>query len=79
MGLKQSRNLLKVIFDPGSTETLISRKALPKGIKPLPLADTKDMTTLAGTMQTKEMMHLRGLELPKFDKNNDRCAKGFHL
>ena len=68
MGLKQSRNLLKVLFDPGSTKTLISRKALPKGIKPTPLADTKDVTTLAGTIQTKEMVHLRGLKLTKFDK-----------
>ena len=27
------------------------------------------MYTLAGTTQTKEMVHLSGLKLPKFDKN----------
>ena len=31
MGLKKSRALLKVLFDPGLTKSLISRKALPRG------------------------------------------------
>ena len=53
IGLKQSRSLLKVLFDPGSTKTLISRKALPRGVIPMPLLNTKDVNALAGTMQTK--------------------------
>ena len=69
MGLKKSRALLKVLFDPGSTKTLISRKALPRGAKLIPLQQAKKVTTLAGSMQTSELVHLRDLRLPEFDKN----------
>jgi hypothetical protein len=69
IGLKKSRVLLKVLLDPGSTKTLISRKALPRGTSPIPLQQAKMVTTLAGTMKAAEMVHLRDLRLPKFDKN----------
>jgi len=69
MGLKKSRSLLKVLFDPGSTKSLIRRKALPRGAQLIPLASAKKVTTLAGSMQTKDMVHLRDLRLPEFDKN----------
>ena len=69
MGFKESRSLLKVLFDPGSTKSLISRKALPRMAKLIPLTSAKKVTTLAGSMQTKDMVHLRDLRLPEFDKN----------
>ena len=69
MGLKKSRSLLKVLFDPGSTKSLISRKALPRMAQLIPLSSAKKVTTLAGSMQTKDMVHLRDLRLPEFDKN----------
>ena len=69
IGLKQSRSLLKVLFDPGSTKTLISRKALPKGAQLIPLETARKVTTLAGSMQTAEVVHLRELKLPELDKN----------
>ena len=69
MGLKKSRSLLKVLFDPGSTKSLISRKALPRMAQLIPLTSAKKVTTLAGSMQTKDMVHLRDLRLPEFDKN----------
>ena len=69
MGLKKSRTLLKVLFDPGSTKSLISRKALPRGAQLIPLTSAKKVTTLAGSMQTSDMVHLRDLRLPEFDKN----------
>ena len=65
----KSRKLLKVLFDPGSTKTIISQKALTKDTIPKVLANTKNVNTLAGTMKTDEMVHLRNLKLPKFDKN----------
>ena len=65
----KSRKILKVLFDPGSTKTMISRKVLPKDTIPKVLSNTKNVSTLAGTMQTKEMVHLRNLKLPEFDKN----------
>jgi hypothetical protein len=69
IGAVTSRKLLKVLFDPGSTKTMISRKALPKGITPLKLGNTMNVSTLAGTMKTNEMVKLRNLKLPEFDKN----------
>ena len=68
MGLKKSRTLLKVLFDPESTKSLISRKALPRGAQLIPLTSVKKVTTLAGSMQTSDMVHLRDLRLPGFDK-----------
>ena len=63
IGLKKSRVLLKVLIDPGSTKTLISRKALPRGTRPIPLQQAKMVTTLVGTMKAAEMVHLRDLRL----------------
>ena len=67
--LKKSGILLKVLLDPGSTKTLILRKALPRNASLIPLQQVKGVSTLAGTMKAKELVHLRDLRLPKFDKN----------
>ena len=69
MGLKKSRALIKVLFDPGSTKLFISRKALPRGAQLIPLPSTKKVTTLAGSMQVSDMAHLRDLRLSEFDRN----------
>ena len=69
IGTITSQKLLKVLFDPGSTKTMISRKALPRGALPLKLSNTQKVSTLAGTMNTNEMVKLRNLKLPEFDKN----------
>ncbi len=69
IGLKKSRALLKVLFDPGSTRTLISKSCLPRGTSLIPLEQAKEVKTLAGSMKTASMVHLRDLRLPEFDKN----------
>ena len=72
IGLKKSRVLLKVLLDPGSTKTLISRKALPRCISLVSLQEVNMIKTLhSGHHETKasEMVHLRDLRLPEFDKN----------
>ena len=69
MGLKKSRSLHNVLFDPRSTKSLISRKALPRGAQLIPLTSAKKVTTLAGSVQTSNMVHSRDLRLPEFDKN----------
>ena len=69
IGLKKSRALLKVLFDPGSTRTLISKSCLPRGTSLIPLEQAKEVKTLAGSMKTASMVHLRNLRLPEFDKN----------
>ena len=61
IGLKKSRALLKVLFDPGSTKTMISKKCLPRGASLIPLEQAKEVQTLAGNMQTSSMIHLRDI------------------
>ena len=41
MGLKKSRVLIKLLFDPGSTKSLISRKALPRWAQLIQLTSAK--------------------------------------
>ena len=60
---------LKVLFDPGCIKTMISRKALPKGAI-LKLGNTQNVSTLAGTMKTNEMVKLHDLKLSEFNKNH---------
>ena len=69
IGTIDSKTLLKVLLDPGSTKTLINRKILPKDITPARLSKTTRVKTLAGTMTTSEMVILRNVRLPEFDKN----------
>jgi hypothetical protein len=69
IGLLRSRKLLRVLLDSGSNACLIKRSALPKGIIPKDLTDKKSFTTLAGTLSAKQMVTLRDLRLPEFDKN----------
>ena len=45
----RSRVLLKVLFDPGSTATLISRKCLPRHCKTCPISQGRKINTLAGS------------------------------
>ena len=48
----RSRVLLKVLFDPGSTATLISCKCLPRHCKTCPIAQGRKINTLAGSCAT---------------------------
>jgi hypothetical protein len=65
----RSRTLLKVLFDPGSTSTLISCKCLPRHCKPCALTNERKIHTLAGICFAKQMVVMRKVRLPKFDKN----------
>ncbi len=68
MSSVRSRILLKVLFDPGSTLTLISRKCLPRHCKPCAITNKHQIHTLAGTCAAKEMVVMRKIRLPKFNK-----------
>jgi hypothetical protein len=50
---------------------MIKRSALPKGIITKLLGDTKLVRTLAGCLKMQEVVTMRDLRLPEFDKN--RC------
>jgi hypothetical protein len=65
----RSRRLLKVLFDPGLTLTLISCKCLPRHCKPCAKTNKHQIHTLAGTCYTKQMVVMRKIRLPEFIKN----------
>ncbi len=48
---------------------MIKRSALPKGIITKVIGDTKLVRTLAGHLTTQEVVTMRDLRLPKFNKN----------
>ena len=65
----RSRRLLKVLLDSGSRKTLINRSVLPKNIVTKRLQKGQTLKTLAGKVAACEMVTLRDLRLPEFDKN----------
>ena len=65
----RSRTILKVLFDPGSTVTFISRKCLPRHCNPCPVTKSRSVNTLAGSCTANEMVVLRAIRLPELDKN----------
>ncbi len=48
---------------------MTKRSALPKGVITKMIGDTKLVRTLAGHLKTQEVIRMRDLRLPKFDKN----------
>ena len=50
IGTRPSKLLLKVLLDPGSTKTMISKRCIPKDAVTKTLSDVKPIRTLAGTM-----------------------------
>jgi hypothetical protein len=48
---------------------MFKRSALPKGIITKLLGDTKLVRTLAGCLKTQEIVMVRDIRLPEFDKN----------
>jgi hypothetical protein len=48
---------------------MIKRSALPQQVVAKTISETKKITTLAGKVQAQEVVTLRDLRLPEFDKN----------
>jgi hypothetical protein len=69
IGTLRSRRIFRVLLDSGSSCSLIKRSCLPKGCKTKTLEKQKKVSTLAGKMQTQEMVTMRDIRLPEFDKN----------
>ena len=69
IGTLDSKKLLRVLLNPGSTKTMIHCRALPRGTTAVTLEKSKTITTLAGSMNTSTMVRLRDIKLPEFDKN----------
>ena len=71
IGTVKSRRLLQVLLDSGSTVSMIKRSALPQNVVTKTISETKNITTLTGRVQVEEVVILRDLRLPKFNKK--RC------
>ena len=68
IGTVKSRRLLWVLFDSGSTVSMIKRSTLPQNVVTKAISETKNITTLACRVQAQEVVTLRDLRLPEFDK-----------
>ena len=69
IGLQHSRKLIRVLLDSGSNACLIKRSALPTGIIPKNLNDKKSFRTLAGTLTANQMVTMRDIRLPEFNRS----------
>jgi hypothetical protein len=67
----RSRRLLKVLLDSGSTTTLINKRCLPRHCKPHEISSSRQVNTLAGTYTSTEVVIMRNLRLPEFNKNRN--------
>jgi hypothetical protein len=67
----KSRILLNVLLDSGSTATMINKKCLPRNCKPCEITNSRQINTLAGTYTSTEVVIMRNLRLPEFDKNRN--------
>jgi hypothetical protein len=69
IGTIRSRRLFCVLFDSGSNISMIKRSALPKGVITKLLGDTKLVRTLVIRLKMQEVVTMRDIRLPEFDKN----------
>ncbi len=69
----RSRRELKVLLDSGatSTTTLINKRCLPRHCKPREISSSRQVNTLAGTYTSTEVVIMRNLRLPEFNKNRN--------
>ena len=67
----KSRKLLRVLFDTGSTTTLINKRCLPKHCKPCEIKVTRKVNTLSGSYDSTEMVIMRNIRLPELDSGKN--------
>jgi hypothetical protein len=65
------RRLRRVLFDSGSTTTLISKICLPRYCKPCKISSIRKVNTLAGIYTSMEIVTTRNIRLSEFDKNRN--------
>ncbi len=71
MSAINSRRLLKVLLDSGSTTTLINKKCLSKNCKTCKTSHSRMIKTLAGSYNTSEMVVMCNIRLPELYKNRN--------
>ena len=75
VGALRSQKILKVLFDPGSTYTFINKRVLPRECKPFQIKKAKKINTINGSNLCNEMVILRDIRLPEFDKADELMSK----
>ena len=64
---KESRSLLRAMFDTGGSHTMIHAKVLPPGAVPL-TQEKRSFKTIAGNFLSGRLVYLDNIVLPEFDK-----------
>jgi hypothetical protein len=67
----RSRTRLRVLLVLESTTTLINNRCLPRNCKPGEIASSRKVNTLAGTYTSTEVVIMRNIRLPEFNKNRN--------
>ncbi len=68
IGAVRSRRLFRVLFDSGSNVCMIKKSALLHNLILKELSATQDVKTLAGRLTACQVVTLRDIRLPDFDK-----------
>lgn len=71
---KESRRILRVLFDSGASHTMINRSCLPLNTQDDPTDRRKPLATIAGSYQPSGRVRLHNIVLPEFD--NSRTIRG---
>ncbi len=69
IGNRTSNKILKVLFDSGSTKTMIHRSALPKGYQCISTLPPLRFQTLGGKTTSTTAVQLNNLSFPEFNGN----------
>ncbi len=74
-----SKTLLRVLLGSGSTTTLINKRCLPRNCKPREIIRSRKVNTIAGTYISTEVVVMRNLRLPEFNKNRNVDQQKAHV
>ena len=69
IGTIHSRRLFRILLDSGASCCLIKRSSLPNGVVLKDLSTGKMIKTLSGQVMAQQVVTLRDIRLPEFDKN----------
>jgi hypothetical protein len=67
--LSEIKDFVEVLLDSGSTTTMINRKCLPRNCQVCKIFNSQQISTLAGSYTSSEMVVLCNLRLPELDKS----------
>jgi hypothetical protein len=69
IGAIRSRRLFRILLDSGASCCLIKKSSLPTGVVLNELSASKQIKTLSGQVKAQQVVTLRDIRLPEFDKN----------